>query len=320
MKTVTVAIPVFNEAPNIERAYTAVSAVMKPLSGQYDYEILFTDNCSTDGSFEIIERLARKDPRVRGARFSRNFGYQGSVYTLYVLSKGDAVIHLDCDLQDPPEMIPEFLARWESGYEYVYGIRKGRPEGPLLHFVRRLFYRLINALSDDDLPVDVGDFRLVDRKIVDVLRQIYDCSPYLRGQIASLGFRQTGIEYARRKRVEGKTSFDLWGYVEIAIDGIVNHSVVPLRLATYTGVVAAGVSGTLIAVYTTGKIFLGYPWPPGFTTITSLILISLSFNAIFLGIIGEYLGRIYRQMKGRPVAIIDRVANIERWEKSPGVF
>lgn len=305
-KLISVVVPVLNEEMNVERIYGALIEVWKNLADRYEFELIFTDNHSTDRTWEIIEKIAGRDDRVRAFRFSRDFGYQRSILTGYVKSRGDAVIQIDCDLQDPPSMIPEFIEKWEQGNQVVYGIRKSREESALTSAVRRAFYRLINLLSEDELPLDAGDFRLVDRKVVNELAKSEDVTPYLRGAIAAMGFNQTGIPYHRETRAAGKSKFTGRELVGLAIDGILNHSVFPLRVATYTGLLVSVISLILIGVYIAGKIIYYQEWTAGFTTIVILILLSLGLNALFLGVIGEYLGRIYKQVKRPPVTIIER--------------
>ena len=305
-KLITILVPVFNEEPNIEPLYDALQPVISQLSDRYDFEILFTDNHSSDATFSAIERLASRDARIRALRFSRNFGFQRSIFTGYVHARGDAAVQIDCDLQDPPTLIPEFVKQWESGHRVVYGIRSSRKEGWLMNSTRRVFYRLIDSLSEDDLPLDAGDFRLLDRRVLDELKTFDDYQPYLRGTVASLGFSQIGIAYDRAERVRGTSKFSFGELVGLALDGILNHSVVPLRIATYLGLAVSVLTLLAIAGYAAGRLFFGANWPPGFATIIILLLGSLSLNALFLGIIGEYLGRIYKQVKRRPLTIIER--------------
>ena len=305
-RLITILVPVFNEEQNIEPLYQALQPIWLQLSDRYDFEVLFTDNHSTDTTFSVIERLAARDPRIRGLRFSRNFGFQRSIFTGYAHAHGDAAVQIDCDLQDPPSLILEFVKYWEAGHLVVYGIRSSRKEGWLINKTRHSFYRLIDSLSEDDLPLDAGDFRLVDRRVIDELKTIDDYQPYLRGTIAALGFNQIGIPYDRAERARGTSKFSFGDLVGLALDGILNHSIVPLRIATYMGL---GVSVlTLVAVfaYAVGRIFFGANWPPGFASVIILILGSLGLNALFLGIIGEYLGRIYKQVKRRPLTVIER--------------
>jgi dolichol-phosphate mannosyltransferase len=305
-KLITILVPVFNEEQNIEPLYDALQPVLSRLSDRYDFEILFTDNHSTDSTFSAIERLAARDSRVRALRFSRNFGFQRSILTGYLNARGDAAVQIDCDLQDPPDLILDFVKKWEQGNRVVYGIRTSRKEGWMMNSTRRLFYRVIDSLSEDDLPLDAGDFRLVDRRVLDELKTLEDSQPYLRGTVASLGFSQVGIPYDRAERARGESKFSFRELVGLALDGILNHSVVPLRIATYLGLTVSVFTVIAIVGYSAGRLFFGANWPPGFASIIILILGSLSLNALFLGIIGEYLGRIYKQVKRRPLTIIER--------------
>ena len=305
-KLISLVIPVFNEEENVDPLYRAVLPVMTRLENKYEFELLFTDNHSTDQTFEVIQNLAKNDRRIRAFRFSRNFGFQRSIFTGYSLARGVAAIQLDCDLQDPPELICEFIEKWEQGFRVVYGERTRRSESIMMNFTRKVFYRLINFLSEDKLPLDAGDFRLVDRRVIDELKRVEDYQPYLRGTIAALGFEQAGVPYERAERQRGRTHFTLSQLVGLALDGILNHSIVPLRIATYTGLVVSSVTFLGLLFYAIGKYALGKEWPPGFATLAILILGSLSLNALFLGIIGEYLGRIYQQVKRRPLTIVER--------------
>ena len=305
-RLITILVPVFNEEQNIEPLYQALQPVLARISDRYEFEILFTDNHSTDATFSVIERLAAHDSRVRALRFSRNFGFQRSIFTGYMHARGDAAVQIDCDLQDPPELILDFVKQWEQGQFVVYGIRSSRKEGWLMNSTRRVFYRLIDSLSEDDLPLDAGDFRLVDRRVLDELKSFDDYQPYLRGTIAALGFSQIGIPYNRAERARGTSKFSFSELVGLALDGILNHSVVPLRIATYTGLAISALTLFAIIAYSIARLWFGANWPPGFASIIVLILGSLSLNALFLGIIGEYLGRIYKQVKRRPLTIVER--------------
>jgi glycosyltransferase involved in cell wall biosynthesis len=306
MKLLSIVVPVYNEEANIEPLHEAVSRVLEQVADRYSWELIFTDNCSTDRTFECLERLAARDRRVRVYRFSRNFGFQRSILTGYRLARGAAAVQMDCDLQDPPELILDFLKLWEVGYRIVFGVRRSRPEPFLVHATRRMFYRLIAWLSRDDLPRDAGDFRLIDRCVLDLLCDYRDENPYLRGYIASLGFRQIGVSYDRAERRRGNSAFKLGNLIDLALDGIVSHSVIPLRLASFIGIALAALAVLAIGVY--GVLWFAYEksWPAGFATLAILILGSLAVNAILLGIIGEYLARIYRQVKPGPLTIVER--------------
>ncbi|MBX3451210.1 MAG: glycosyltransferase family 2 protein [Planctomycetaceae bacterium] len=304
-KLISFVVPVLNEEENIPRLYATIEEVMAPLADRYKWEYVFTDNRSSDRSFPILCELAERDPRIRAYRFSRNFGYQNSILTGYRNARGEAAIQLDCDLQDPPTLIPEFLAKWESGYQVVYGVRIGRKEGSGITLARMMFYRVINWLSEDNLPLDAGDFRLIDRKVLEELAQLRDSTPYLRGVIASLGFEQVGILYQREARLAGESKFRFRQLAALAVDGIIGHSIKPLRLATWVGLGIFALTGLLIAGYAGARLFGGVEWPAGFTTLVVLILISQGINAIFFGIFGEYLGRIYRQVKHTSHSVVD---------------
>lgn len=307
---ISIVVPVFNEEFNINPFYETVSRQIEHLSGLYDFELVFTDNHSTDGTFSLLRELTQRDPRVHAYRFSRNFGYQRSIMTGYSRARGDAAIQLDVDLQDPPELIGRFLAEWREGADVVYGIRTKRKEPWIISIQRVLFYRLIDRLSEEKIPVDAGDFRLISRRVIDLLKSFEDAQPYLRGTIATLGFKQVGIPYNRNARVRGESKFPFSKLVSLAMDGILNHSVVPLRLSTYFGLAVSTITLISILGYAAAKIIFGSQWPAGFATLAALILASISINAMLLGIIGEYLGRMYRQLKKQPLTIIEEVAGV----------
>lgn len=302
---ISLVVPVFNEEENIPLFYPAVRAVIDLLAAEYRFEFIFTDNHSSDRTPILLRELAAVDDRVRAFRLSRNFGYQRSILTAYLRAKGAAAIQLDCDLQDPPELIPKFLREWQAGSDVVYGIRKSRLESTRWTLARKLFYWLVDVLSEDPIPRDAGDFRLISRRVIEELRRIDEPKPYLRGTIATLGFRQTGIDYARRARVVGNSKFSFYDNVMLALDGLLNQSVVPLRLATYVGLLVAIATVVASAGYITAYFVTGFRAPAGFTTITVLILGSLGINAMLLGIVGEYLGRMYLQMKNRSISIVE---------------
>ncbi len=307
-KLVSVLIPAFNEEENVNRAYETVRKVFDGLPG-YDFEIVFTDNHSTDKTFALLKEIAAKDARVRVIRFARNYGYQRSVLVAYKAARGDCSVQVDCDLQDPPELIPELLKRWEEGHQVVYGVRRSLPDGPVTAFMRKAFYRLMRSMSEDDLPIDAGEFRLVDRVILDELRTVDDTSPYVRGLISSMGFSQVGVEYDRQARIAGESKFPLRALISLAVDGVLNHSLIPLRIASMVSLVVATLTFVVIFIYLMGRLLFGQEWPAGFATTTVLLLMSIMLNAMFLGIIGEYLGRIYMQSKHRPVPIVEASLN-----------
>ncbi|SDK91204.1 glycosyltransferase family 2 protein [Aliiruegeria lutimaris] len=296
MTRVSILIPALNEQDNVRNTYNRVIAVFDELPG-YEPEIIFTDNHSSDRTFEILTEIAAADPRVRVIRFSRNVGYQASVLTAYRSASGACAIQLDCDLQDPPELIPQMLDTWCQGYHVVYGIRRSLPDGPVIAWLRRAFYALIDKISNDDLPRNAGEFRLTDRRILDELRRTDDRSPYVRGLISGMGFNQVGFEYDRQARTAGTSKFPLRSMIALAVDGLINHSLVPLRLASLISLTVGLITFLLLIGYTVGKLVFGQDWPAGFATTTILLLLSMTLNAMFLGILGEYIGRIFLQSK-----------------------
>jgi polyisoprenyl-phosphate glycosyltransferase len=309
-KLISVIVPVLNEQNNIARAYAEVCRVFEEI-GRYDLEIIFTDNHSADRTPEILADIARVDPRVKVVRFARNFGFQNSVLTGYRLAKGDAAFQLDCDLQDPPSSFPDFLALWEKGHDVVVGVRRHRHESRLMQLARKSYYRLVQKFSDDNLVADGGDFRLVDRSILDQLRSIHEAHPYRRGLISSLAKRQIGTPIDRDRRLFDRSKFPLRRLFSLAMDGVLAHSVLPLRLATYFGFIMAGGLFLLACGYTIGRLLAGSDWPSGFATLAVLIAMGASLNAIFLGIIGEYVGRIYSQVRQRPNTVIEYTINLD---------
>jgi dolichol-phosphate mannosyltransferase len=239
-------------------------------------------------------------------RFSRNFGYQRSILTNFLLARGDAAVQVDADLQDPPELISQFLRHWEQGYQVVYGIRRRREEPKLFEACRKLYYRIIRSISEVDLPNDAGDFRLIDRSIIEHLRTIQDKAPYLRGLIAAFGHRQIGIAYDRAQRVAGTTKFNFLRLVRLAIDGIVSQSTAPLHYITLFGFAVSSLSGIATVAY---LIYWALNWrtiAPGFTTLVLLQLVTIGLNAAFLGVLGEYVARVTENVRGHPFVVIDR--------------
>ncbi len=304
---ITICIPVLNEEDNIDRLLERLDAVACDNS-RYDFEFLFTDNASSDNTFAKLAERAAHDRRIRALRFSRNFGFQRSVLTNLLNARGRAAIQIDADLQDPPELITQFLAKWEQGYKVVYGIRRRRIESRLLLLARKLHYRIIQALSDVPVPLDAGDFRLLDRVIIDALEQGVDQSPYIRGKVASIGYPQIGIPYDRSVRRAGRTKFNLVSLVRLSIDGICSQSTLPLQYITLFGFFTSLLSALMIIAYLIAYLVSGGSTQRGFTTLVLLVLFSLSLQSLFTGVIGEYVGRIYNNVRGGPLTIIsDRI-------------
>lgn len=307
-KLISIIIPVYNEEGNVLSAYTEVCEELEKRS-DVDFEIIFTDNHSADKTFPLLQGLAAVDTRVKVLRFARNFGFNKSILTGYRNAKGDAAIQIDCDLEDPPSVFHDFISLWLEGHDVVVGIRSNRAEGRLMIWARKAFYRFLDAISETPHQIDAGDFRLVDRHILDQLVVIEDAQPYVRGLISELAKNQSGVVYKRGRREAGESKFPIRQLLRLGFEGIYAHSTIPLRLATYFGISIAIITVATMMFYLLGHFFFASSWPLGFTTTTVLLLFGISLNALFLGIIGEYVARIYQQVRQRPTVIIEQSLN-----------
>ena len=296
-KLISICIPILNEEDNIKLIYKKIIGIFDKFKNKYNYEIIFTDNKSSDKSFQIIKEINKIDKNVKCYSFSNNIGKERSLINGYKLAKGDSAVQLDCDFQDPPELIEEFIKKWEEGYDYIYAVRKNRKENIIIENLRKMFYRVINFLSHSELKNDVGDFSLIDKKIVEIVKTIDERDTYLRGFIYSLGFKSCGIEHTREKRFAGKTKFTFFRYMSESFKSITNHTIAPLRIATLFGLTVAIISVAGLIYYFAQKIIDPNSSPAGFTTQIFIMLIILAVNSIFLGILGEYIGKIYNQIK-----------------------
>jgi len=300
--TFTIIAPIYNELENIPELYPRLRDVMEQ-TGQ-NWELILVDDGSTDGSTQIIHKLAENDARVRPVIFARNFGHQIAVTAGIDYSRGDAVIIIDADLQDPPEVILDLIEKWREGYEVVYAVRKEREgETWFKKTTAAVFYRLIHAITNVDIPLDTGDFRLMDSKVVSVLKNMREKHRFLRGMSAWVGFRQTGVEYKRKPRYAGKSKYPISKMMQFALNAITSFSYFPLQVATYIGFIAAGLSVLAIPVVallrlTTGTALFGQ------ATTLIIVLFLGGVQLISLGIIGEYIGRIYDEAKDRPLYIV----------------
>lgn len=303
-KLITISIPIYNEEGNLNPLLERLDALDKAEPG-YNFEFLFTDNASTDNGFNVLAKLALTDKRIRVLKFSRNFGFQKSVFTNYCNARGDAAVQLDADLQDPPEMISDFLRKWEEDYKVVYGIRQRRKESALMNGARRAYYQLVTWLSQTELPRNAGDFRLIDRVIIDHLKSIDDQSLYIRGAIASLGYPQIGINYDRESRKIGVSKFSMFQLLEFGMDGITSQSVKPLRLMTFFGLLTCILTVFAGVFYFVAAFANPQQTTNGFTTIVLLLLLLIGLNSFFLGLLGEYVGRIFNNTRGLPLTIIE---------------
>lgn len=317
MRRISIVIPVFNEEHNVRLAYDEIVRVLDEVKDRYELELIFTDNHSTDGTFRELTKLAGEDKRVKVIRFNRNYGFHRSLLTAYRHATGDAAMQIDCDLQDPPQLFLTFLSLWEQGHDVVVGIRQNRPEPRWLLTARRGFYRFLNAIAEHPITPDAGDFRLIDRKVLDHLKQINDMDPYIRGLVASFAVNEARVPYNRSARQFGASKFPLRKLIGLALDGIYGHSIVPLRMASWCGLIIALLTTLLSAYYLVSALLFGGDWPRGFATTTLLILFGISINAIFLGILGEYVSRIYQQVRQRPLTVVERTINVSEGATKP---
>jgi len=298
----SVIAPIFNEIGNLPEFYRRVKESLDQ-TGE-PWELLLVDDGSTDGSTERIRALAAEDERVKPVIFARNFGHQLAVTAGMDYANGQAVVIIDSDLQDPPEVILEMIAKWREGYEVVYAVRSER-EGETWFklFTASLFYRLIYRITDVNIPMDTGDFRLLDHKVVEVMRQMRERHRFLRGMSVWVGFKQTGVQYKRAARFSGTTKYPFKKMLKFASDAITSFSYFPLQLATYLGFFAAGLSILAIPVVITLRVLGSETFLGQASTLIAVLFLG-GVQLISLGILGEYIGRLYDQAKGRPLYIV----------------
>jgi len=300
--TFSIVAPIFNELDNISELHRRVREVMSVTKGTW--ELVLVDDGSTDGSTERILLLAKQDRHVRPVIFARNFGHQVAITAGWDYARGDAVVIIDADLQDPPEAIPDLISKWREGYEVVYAVRAEREgETWFKKTTAALFYRIVHRITDVKIPVDTGDFRLMDRKVVDVLKTMHERHRFPRGMSAWVGFRQVGVPYKRAARHAGVTKYPFKKMLKLALNAITGYSYFPLQLATYFGFVAAGLAIIAIPVVIILRL-VGHGTFLGQATTLIAVLFLGGVQLIFLGVLGEYLGRIYDEVKGRPLYIV----------------
>ncbi len=300
----SVAIPLYNEGDALPELLRRTTAVLDEIPGG-PHELVLVDDGSSDGSWEILENAAALDSRLRAVRFSRNFGHQLALSAALDHVTGDVCVLMDGDLQDPPEAIPKLLERYYEGYDVVYVQRVSRKESWWLRGCYWMFYRLIALLSSTRLPLDAGDFSLMSKRVLNEIRRMPEQHRYLRGLRTWVGFRQIGVPIERDKRYAGQTKYGPMRLLKLASDGIFAFSIVPLRAATLMGAVAIAVSFAWSVYFVYAKFWRGSP--QGFTALIVAITFLSGVNLFFLGIIGEYVGRIYEEAKGRPHYIVSKV-------------
>lgn len=298
----TIIAPIYNELENLPILYNRISEVMDK-SGQ-SWELILVDDGSTDGSTNLIREIAKNDVRIRPVIFARNFGHQIAVTAGLDYSRGKAVVIIDADLQDPPEVILQLIEKWQEGYEVVYAVRSDREGETFFKKVTAsVFYRLIFRITDVKIPLDTGDFRLMDRKVVSVMNSMREHHRFLRGMSAWVGFKQIGVTYKRAARLAGETKYPIKKMMKLALTAITGFSYVPLQIATYMGFISAGISLIAIPVVILMRILGSQQFIGQATTLIAVLFLG-GVQLISLGILGEYIGRIYDEVKGRPLYIV----------------
>jgi glycosyltransferase involved in cell wall biosynthesis len=308
----SVAVPLYNEAENVAPLLERIGSVAERLHADFDYEIVLVNDGSIDGTAEAVRREMERRPGIVFVNLSRNFGHQLAATAAIEIARGDAVVLMDGDLQDPPELIEAFLRKWREGYDVVYAVRRARPgESRFKLLTARLFYRIINRLTRIAIPLDAGDFRLMSRRVVDALRRSPERNRFLRGMVSWVGFNQISIEYDRDVRYAGSTKYPLGKMIRFAMDGITSFSDIPLRFASYFGFTVSAIAFVYALIVIAFKLFSLKPpaYTPGWASTIVAVLFLGGVQLMSLGILGEYIGRVYDEVKGRPLYLI---SDIER--------
>ena len=306
----SIVVPVFNEEKVLNELYRSLTIVMNKL--RESYEIIFINDGSIDNSLEIMEKLHSKDKRIKIIDFSRNYGHQIAITAGIDYATGEAIVTIDADLQDPPKVIPELVKKWKEGYDVVYGVRKKREgENFFKKVTASIFYKFLNKITDINMPLDAGDFRLIDRKIANNLKTIREKNRYVRGLTSWIGFRQIGVLYDREKRFAGYTKYPLGKMLKLALDAVFSFSNYPLKIATYIGFLISGLSFLYLIYVLILKIFMDVTIQGWASTIVAILFLG-GVQLICIGIIGEYIGRIGEEVKKRPLYIIKGIIDDDK--------
>ena len=294
-------IPVYNEEANLQELNSEIKQVMSKLNESY--EVIYINDGSRDRSLLVLRDLVKKDKNIKFLSFSRNFGHQAALTAGLDHAKGQAIISMDSDLQDPPQLLPEMIKKWKQGYEIVYARRKRRHDSFFKKYTALAYYRLLNKFSEVKIPRNVGDFRLIDRKVLDELKGMREKARYLRGMVAWLGFRFTFVDFDRPERKNGKTNYTLTKMARLAMNGILNFSLLPLKLGLFMGLASIFV-GIIFLIYMIIDILLNSTIYQLYKWLAVILLIFAGIQFMFLWIIGEYIGRIHNETKDRPLYVI----------------
>jgi dolichol-phosphate mannosyltransferase len=302
----SIVLPIYNEEETLNELFRRIDKVMDGLGEAY--EIVCVDDGSIDRSFMMLEEKAERDRHYKIVKLSRNFGHQITITAGLDIAKGDAVIIMDADLQDPPEFMPELISKWKEGYDIVYAVRRKRTGNFFRNIAIKAAYRFINKITRIKIPVDTGDFRLLSRRVVNVLKDVRERTRYMRGLSYWVGFNQIGIEYKREKRFAGETKYPLCKLIKLALDGITSFSYFPLQLAIYFGFAVSALSLVMIA-YLIVRKFMGLQIQGWVSVMVSIFFLG-GVQLFTLGVFGEYIGRIYEEVKQRPMYLIDKKINL----------
>lgn len=304
-------VPMYNEEGNLNALLERLVPVLESVG---TYEVVFVDDCSADRSREMVMEARAANPNVKLVELARNFGHQSALSAGLDHASGRCVVLMDADLQDPPEVLPEFVAKWREGFDVVYAVREKRKEGPILRACFFLFYRLLQRISEISLPLDSGDFALMDRRVVDALRELPETNRFLRGLRGWVGFRQIGVHYERAERLSGETKYSVRDRVKFAVDGLLSFSNVPLRLASFTGFLGVIAALIYLLVAVVAKLH-GGEVPKGWTSIIFVQLIIGGVQLMIMGVMGEYLARTYQETKRRPLYVLRGAHGVEHLDE-----
>lgn len=311
MKKISVVIPMYFEEDVVNECYNRTKNVLNKLSS-YEHEIIFINDGSKDKTLELLEKISQNDNNVKIISFSRNFGHQAAVTAGLKFTTGDAVVIMDADMQDPPEVIEEMVKLWEEGNEVIYAKRKVREgETKFKLFTAKMFYKMLNSLSDTEIPKDTGDFRLADKKVIEVINQLPERNKFLRGLFSWVGFKQIPLEYERKERFAGKTKYPLKKMIKLALDGITSFSTKPLKILGILGIFSVLISFIILIYALISFAFNLNHLTPGWTSLMVTITFLGGIQLLSIWLISEYVGRIYDESKERPEYIIDKKINIE---------
>lgn len=310
---ISIIVPMYFEEEVAEECYKRLKTVM--VKNEINYEFIFVNDGSTDRTIDLLKTIAKKDYRAKIINFSRNFGHQTAVTAGIDYATGDAIVVIDADLQDPPELIPELISKWKEGYDVVYAKRKTRIGETWFKLITaKYFYRFLNYMSDIDIPKDTGDFRIIDRTVAEVYKKMTERNRFVRGMISWIGFQQTFIEYERDERFAGETKYPLKKMIKFASDGIIAFSTKPLRMVTTLGMAAVFIS-FIVLIYTIIVKLIGQEVQSGWASIMVAITFFSGIQLLGLGIVGQYIARIYDESKNRPIYIVKELINLNEEEQ-----